>query len=149
RGSGLVDRSSRTQHPIGRKGGNENRCTDQQQEAERRIAAQVSSHNTHRTCIITISEMPKTRNFLDNVLQFACRSAMNLSTATETRQEGHPHREAPAGRRTSWRLRAGSFALVAVVCSLLFTAPAYALPEETTPAADPPSSAAPPTQDPT
>ncbi|MEU7873211.1 hypothetical protein [Dactylosporangium sp. NPDC049140] len=59
--------------------------------------------------------------------------------------------EAPSGRRTTRRLRAGSFVLLATVCSLLFAAPAYAEPGEgetsTAPVETPTTDA--PTPDPT
>ncbi|WP_432834670.1 hypothetical protein [Dactylosporangium sp. CA-092794] len=38
--------------------------------------------------------------------------------------------EAPTGRRTSWRLRAGSFVILAAIGSVLFAPPAFAGPEE-------------------
>src|SRR5258706_7612950 len=58
--------------------------------------------------------------------------------------------EAPTGRRTR-RLRAGSFVLLAAVCSMLFAGPAYADPEgdeTSSPPVDVPTTDA-PTQDPT
>jgi hypothetical protein len=60
--------------------------------------------------------------------------------------------EAPAGRRVRWRLRAGSFVLLATVCSLLFAAPVYADPdngETTSPPVEMTTEPAVPTAEPT
>ncbi|GGM56953.1 hypothetical protein ACFFX1_29125 [Dactylosporangium sucinum] len=61
--------------------------------------------------------------------------------------------DAPAAHRTRWQLRAGSLVLLTTVCSLVFTAPAHADPEEGP--SDPPSvevptsNPPPPTEEPT